>query len=102
MRKMRNTLTLSPGPYTVGNLRDKSAALAVRLLREALEDLRDGKEFSANQMNDGGRQFFKMHPRLKALANQRLQMFAENASSSLAMKAKRLRMDSSLKTQSKV
>lgn len=87
---------------TVGNLRDKSAALAVRLLREALEDLRDGKEFPTNQMNDGGRQFFKMHPRLKALANQRLQMFAGNASGFLTMNAKRLRMDSSLKTQSKV
>lgn len=64
---------------TVGSLRDKSAALAVRLLREALEDLRDGKPFPVNKMNDGGRQFFKMHPRLKELANERLRLFADKS-----------------------
>lgn len=63
---------------TVGSLRDKSAALAVKLLKDALVDLREGKEFPENQMNDGGRQFFKMHPRLKELANQRLQSFSEH------------------------
>ncbi len=62
---------------TVGSLRDKSATLAVKLLKEALVDLREGKEFPENQMNEGGRQFFKMHPRLKDLANQRLQLFSE-------------------------
>lgn len=61
---------------TVGSLRDKSAALAVKLLKDALVDLREGKEFPENKMNNGGRQFFKMHPRLKELANQRLQRFS--------------------------
>lgn len=68
---------------TVGSLRDKSAALAVKLLKDALIDLRDGKEFPTNQMNDGGRQFFKMHPRLKELANQRLQNIANKKSLSI-------------------
>ncbi len=63
---------------TVGSLRDKSASLAVKLLREALVDIRDGKTFPENQMNDGGRQFFKMHPRLKSLANRRLQKYSSS------------------------
>ena len=58
---------------TVGSLRDKSAALAVKLIKAALVDLKNGKSFPKNQMNNGGRQFFKMHPRLKDLANRRLQ-----------------------------
>ncbi|NNE98781.1 MAG: hypothetical protein HKN25_07150 [Pyrinomonadaceae bacterium] len=71
---------IEPTPEdTVGSLRDKSAALAVKLLSAALVDLRDGKEFPKNQMNDGGRQFFKMHPRLKELANQRLRLFTGKA-----------------------
>ena len=30
-------------------------------------------------MNDGGRQFFKMHPRLKAIANERLSKSTEGS-----------------------
>lgn len=68
---------------TAGSLRDKSATLAVKLLKEALVDLRDGIEFPPDRMNDGGRQFFKMHPRLKDLANQRLQMFTNRPAGAL-------------------
>ena len=58
---------------SVGSLRDKSAALAVKLLRGALIDLKSGNKFPDNLMNSGGKQYFQMHSRLKDLANQRLQ-----------------------------
>ena len=73
---------------TVGSLRDKSATLAVKLLKDALVDLRNGKEFPENQIHDGGRQFFKMHPRLKELANRRLEMFAKHSEDSFCRNSK--------------
>lgn len=87
---------------TVGSLRDKSATLAVKLLKDALVDLRDGKEFPVNRMNNGGRQFFKMHPRLKELANQRLQLFSGDAKDSPVTKTGRSNLDEELKGQIKV
>lgn len=65
---------------TVGSLRDKSAALAVDLISEALADLANGKPFPKNEIiEDGGKQYFTMHPRLRDLANRRLKKLAENS-----------------------
>ena len=83
---------------TVGSLRDKSATLAVKLLKDALVDLRDGKEFPENQMNDGGRQFFKMHPRLKELANERLQAFSGEKKSSSSIETERSALGNEIAT----
>jgi methionyl-tRNA formyltransferase len=64
---------------TVGSLRDKSATLAVDLISEALADLKDGKSFPRNELiEEGGRQYFTMHARLRNLANLRLKKFAGN------------------------
>ncbi|MFV0387767.1 MAG: formyltransferase family protein [Pyrinomonadaceae bacterium] len=73
---LRSELILPQQGDTVGSLRDKSAKLAVKLLKEALIDIREGKEFPENKMNEGGKQYFKMHDRLRSLANQRLNNFA--------------------------
>ena len=64
---------------TVGSLRDKSAALVVDLLAEAVEDFANGKEFPhVETMEAGGKQYFQMHERLKNLANLRLRNFPQN------------------------
>ncbi|HEX8287346.1 MAG TPA: formyl transferase [Pyrinomonadaceae bacterium] len=64
---------------TVGSLRDKSAALVVDLLAEAVKDFSDGKPFPSVETKEaGGKQYFQMHPRLKELANLRLKKFGRN------------------------
>lgn len=60
---------VEPGD-TVGALRDKSAALAVELIAEALKVVGDSVHLSKEA--DAGRQYFVMHPRLRQLANARL------------------------------
>ncbi len=68
---------IEPGEEdSVGSLRDKSARLAVKLLRDALIDLRNEQKFPEDKMNDGGKQYFQMHWRLKNIANRRLQKLA--------------------------
>lgn len=58
---------------TVGSLRDKSATKVVQLLCDAVTDIANGKAFpDSDHIATGGRQFFRMHDRLKALANRRL------------------------------
>ena len=68
---------VEPGD-TVGALRDKSAALAVELLAEALRRVGGAGAATADapQMSDAGRQYFSMHPRLRELANERLRQTA--------------------------
>jgi methionyl-tRNA formyltransferase len=55
---------------TVGGLRDKSAALAVDLIAEALNHV--GQPVPLSPSGEVGRQYYVMHPRLRQLANQRL------------------------------
>ena len=57
---------------TLGRLREKSAALAVELLAEALAQLATGTAKPVPQDANEGRQYFAMHPRLRKLANERL------------------------------
>ncbi len=56
---------------TVGALRDKSAALAVELMVEALKRVENF--VPAATPESASRQYFVMHPRLRQLANERLQ-----------------------------
>lgn len=58
---------------TVGGLRDKSAAIAVDLLAEAVKLLDDFVPAPAQEEANAGRQYFVMHTRLRELANERLQ-----------------------------
>lgn len=61
---------------TVGSLRDKSAALAVELLAETVNDFEKGKTFPQIETDESqGKQYFQMHQRLKDLANRRLSKF---------------------------
>lgn len=60
---------VEPGD-TVGVLRDKSAALAVELIAEALKLV--GASVHLSKEGEAGRQYFVMHPRLRQLANLRL------------------------------
>ncbi len=63
---------------TVGSLRDKSAALVVDLLAEAVQDLAAGSPFPTSSSDEpNGTQYFQMHERLKSLANERIGKFAE-------------------------
>lgn len=55
---------------TLGKLRDKSAALAVELITEALSVVRESAHLSTQV--GAGRQYYAMHPRLRQLANIRL------------------------------
>lgn len=57
---------------TLGRLREKSAALAVELVVEALAKLEAGTAVPRSQQAGDGRQYFAMHPRLKCLAIERL------------------------------
>ena len=59
---------------TVGKLRDKSAALAVELIAEALNVVGDAVH-SSKEAGEG-RQYYVMHPRLRLLANARLKRFS--------------------------
>lgn len=70
---LKSERILPTGEDTVGSLRDKSAALVIDLLAEAVNDFANGRPFPhAGSEEPGGRQYFKMHHRLKALANSRL------------------------------
>lgn len=60
---------------TTGTLRDKCAALAVELISEALGDISENPVLPDGLNEVGGRQYFKMHPRLKKLADERLNKF---------------------------
>ena len=63
---------------TVGSLRDKSAAVVVDLLTEAVSDFGSDKKFPKDVIIEGGgHQYFQMHSRLKELANLRIKKFAE-------------------------
>jgi methionyl-tRNA formyltransferase len=59
---------------TVGSLRDKSAALAVDLIAEALPRLKDFVPPPPLRTMPG-HQYFTMHPRLRRLADARLQTY---------------------------
>lgn len=64
---------------TVGSLRDKCAAMAVDLLAEAAKDFAEGKTFPKSDLKKAeGRQFFTMHPRLRAIANKKLKLSADS------------------------
>jgi methionyl-tRNA formyltransferase len=63
------SVDVEPGD-TLGELRDKSAALAVDLIADALNLVVDGVAFAKDA--DEGRQYYVMHPRLRNLANARL------------------------------
>jgi methionyl-tRNA formyltransferase len=61
---------------TVGSLRDKSAALVIDLLAQAVNDFANGMPFPQSTSDEvAGKQYFKMHDRLKELANARLRRF---------------------------
>jgi methionyl-tRNA formyltransferase len=64
-------IPVEPGD-TTGKLRDKSAALAVELLAEALNKLEAGVAGQTASPGAVGRQYFAMHPRLRRLADLRL------------------------------
>src|SRR5215510_9257092 len=64
-------ILVEPGD-TTGMLRDKSAALAVELLAEALNKLDAGVAGQTALPDSAGRQYFAMHPRLRQLADLRL------------------------------
>ena len=64
-------ILVEPGD-TTGKLRDKSAALAVELLAEALNKLEAGVAGQTASPDSAGRQYFAMHPRLRQLADLRL------------------------------
>ncbi len=59
---------------SLGDLREKCAALAVDLLVEALRKIDVDKIRPAAVSSSGGRQYFVMHPRLYQLAEQRLRL----------------------------
>lgn len=64
---------------TVGSLRDKSALAVVNLLAEAVNDFANGLKFPKDEVIDeGGRQYFQMHGKLKELANSRIRKFARS------------------------
>lgn len=64
-------ILVEPGD-TTGRLRDKSAAVAVDLLAEALNKLEAGVAEHTAPPDSAGRQYFAMHPRLRQLADLRL------------------------------
>ena len=57
---------------TLGNLREKSAVIALDLFVEVLVKLKAGTLSLKVQSVTDGRQYFVMHPRLRQLANERL------------------------------
>ncbi|HZT41916.1 MAG TPA: formyl transferase [Chthonomonadaceae bacterium] len=64
-------LPVAPGD-TLGRLREKSAGLSLDLMVEVLNDLEAGREVPPPARKPGGRQYYKMHPRLRQLASERL------------------------------
>ncbi len=75
---LRSAIIKPTAADTVGSLRDKSAALVVNLLAEAVADFAGGRKFPKDEIIEkGGKQYFQMDERLKRLANLRLKKFAE-------------------------
>lgn len=64
-------ISVEPGD-TTGQLRDKSAQLAVDLFVEVLSRMEVGTLAPKTQHLSEGRQYFVMHPRLRLLVNERL------------------------------
>jgi folate-dependent phosphoribosylglycinamide formyltransferase PurN len=58
---------------SIADLRAKSLPLNVELLTEAIQQLELGRIRRRRQQPEAGRQFFAMHPRLKAIAEAKLQ-----------------------------
>ncbi len=73
---------------TTGTLRDKCAALAVDLISEALTQIKETQTLPKERIEAGGRQYFQMHPRLKKLADERLQKFGVKKSDEIAVTTK--------------
>lgn len=57
---------------TLGDLREKSAALASELIAETIRRIEFGVATTPDKRNIEGRQYFTMHPRLRQLAELRL------------------------------
>jgi len=64
-------IEVRPGD-SLGDLREKCAALAVDLLAEALRRIERDRIRRVSLPAPGGRQYFAMHPRLRRLAESRL------------------------------
>lgn len=67
---------IEPDPTdTTGTLRDKCAVIAVELISASLAEIEKKGTLPANRADIGaGKQYFKMHPRLKRLADRRLSL----------------------------
>jgi methionyl-tRNA formyltransferase len=68
---LREEIGLDPGE-TFESLRPKHQDLSARLLVQAAVDLRDSTEERAPQAADEGKQYYRMHPALRRVAERRL------------------------------
>lgn len=66
------TVPLRPGA-TLASLRDDSSRIGAELLVEVLDGLQHGTLSPKEQSPDEGLQYFTMHPRIRAVAERRLQ-----------------------------
>jgi len=68
---LREEIPIEPGE-TFESLRPKHQTLAARLLVEAAKQLRDRTEERTTQSADEGKQYYRMHPALRHIAERRL------------------------------
>lgn len=74
---LREEITLQPGETFV-SLRRRHQELATRLLVEAAIQFRDGTAQPRAQSIDDGRQYYRMHPSLRRVAEARLRVQASS------------------------
>lgn len=58
---------------TTGSLREKSAKKAAELICTAIQNMNKSSQNQLSRMDRSGHQYFSMHPRLRELANRRIQ-----------------------------
>lgn len=69
-------IPVEPGDR-IDRLRAKSVVVSVEAMAEAITLLEEGRETRIAQRPEDGRQYFVMHPRLRAIAEQRIRMADE-------------------------
>ena len=60
------------GASALGDLRERCAALAATLISDAVRKIDSGEAKPAREVDVSGRQYFKMHPRIYKLTEQKL------------------------------
>jgi methionyl-tRNA formyltransferase len=80
---LRKRIDLRPGD-TFASIRSRMPPEQVTLMIEGIRSLRDGAIQPAPQQQSDGRQYYVMHPRLRACAQAQLSRFVGNASAPVA------------------